>query len=271
MNGRRPRPIRAGVRRTPSMHTVHPPRMRLLLVEDDAELAAAAAAYLRRVGFSVDVAPDGRTAVREAAITPYDCVVLDLRLPDVDGTEVCRRLRARGIQTRILMATARDAVEDRVSGLELGADDYLVKPYALAELVARVRALLRRPADALPAVLRVADLALDTGTRRARRGPEGGARDVELTGKEFAVLEYLMRQAGRVVTREQISTHAWDDNHDPLSNVVDVYVARLRRKLEAPGERPLVTTIRGVGYRFGLDAGADAAARSAARPDADAP
>lgn len=225
--------------------------MRLLLVEDDPALAADAAAYLRRVGFAVDVVGDGAAAVREAAITPYDCVVLDLRLPDVDGTEVCRRLRARGIQTRILMATARDGVDDRVRGLELGADDYLVKPYALAELAARVRALLRRPADAVPVVLRVGDLALDTGTRRARRGADGAGRDIELTGKEFAVLEYLMRQAGRVVTREQISAHAWDDNYDPLSNVVDVYVARLRRKLERPGEPPLLATLRGVGYRLG--------------------
>ena len=224
--------------------------MRLLLVEDDPELAASAATFLRRADFAVDVVSDGRAALREAAITPYDAVVLDLRLPDVDGTEVCRRLRARGDQTRILMATARDAVEDRVTGLELGADDYLVKPYALAELVARIRALLRRPADGLPTVLTVGDVALDTGTRRARRGVAGALRAIQLTGKEYAVLEYLMRQAGRVVTREQISAHAWDDNYDPLSNVVDVYVARLRRKLEAPGETAVLATVRGVGYRL---------------------
>lgn len=227
--------------------------MRLLLVEDDPDLAASVAAYLRRVGFAVDVVADGRSALREASITPYDAVVLDLRLPDVDGSEVCRRLRARGDHTRILMATARDGVDDRVSGLELGADDYLVKPYALAELAARVRALLRRPADAVPAVLVVGDVTLDTGTRRARRGD----RPIELTGKEFGVLEYLMRQAGRVVTREQISTHAWDDNYDPLSNVVDVYLARLRKKLEAPGETPVLATVRGVGYRFAGPAAGD--------------
>ncbi len=229
--------------------------MRLLLVEDDPELAASAAAYLRRVHFAVDVVADGGAALRQVASAPYDAVVLDLRLPDLDGTEVCRRMRARGYHTRILMATARDAVEDRVAGLELGADDYLVKPYALAELAARVRALLRRPADAVPPVLVVGDLALDTGTRRARRGPPGAARDVALTGKEYAVLEYLMRQAGRVVTREQISAHAWDDNYDPFSNVLDVYVGRLRRKLEtAAGAAPLVTTVRGVGYRLELPA-----------------
>ncbi|HEY0780552.1 MAG TPA: response regulator transcription factor, partial [Gemmatirosa sp.] len=151
--------------------------MRLLLVEDDPELAASASAYLRRADFAVDVVGDGAGALRAASATPYDAVVLDLRLPDLDGTEVCRRLRARGDHTRILMATARDAVEDRVTGLELGADDYLVKPYALAELVARVRALLRRPAEAVPAVLAVGDLELDTGTRRARRGGPGAARE----------------------------------------------------------------------------------------------
>ena len=225
--------------------------MRLLLVEDDPELATSVGTYLRRAGFAVDAVHDGGAALRAAAFTAYDAVILDLRLPDIDGADVCRGLRTRGHQTRILMATARDSVEDRVAGLELGADDYLVKPYALAELVARVRALLRRPADALPPVLAVGDLALDTGTRVARRGGPNDVRTIELTGKEFAVLEYLMRQAGRVVTREQISAHAWDDNYDPLSNVVDVYVARLRRKIDAPGEAPLLGTVRGVGYRFG--------------------
>lgn len=229
--------------------------MRLLLVEDDPALATTVAAYLRRAGFAVDVAGDGTSALREAAFTPYDLVVLDLRLPDVDGVEVCRQLRARGDHTRILMATARDAVADRVAGLEMGADDYLVKPYDLVELAARARALLRRPADAIPSVLRVGDLTLDTGTRQARRDGRSVTHDVTLTAKEFAVLEYLMRQAGRVVTREQISAHAWDDNYDPLSNVVDVYIARLRRKLEIPEGPPLLETVRGAGYRLGFVAG----------------
>lgn len=220
--------------------------MRLLLVEDDARMAATAAQFLRNAGFAVDVAPDGESALREAALTPYDTVVLDLGLPDIDGTEVCRRLRAARVSARILMATARDAVEDRIAGLDIGADDYIVKPYALGELVARLRALMRRPAASLPAVLRAGDLTLDTATRVARRGD----REIPLTTKEFAVLELLMRHPGVVLTRERISAHAWDDNYDPLSNVIDVYVGRLRRKIDHPGDAPLVETVRGAGYRL---------------------
>lgn len=210
-------------------------------------MAATAAQFLRNAGFAVDVAPDGATALRESAITPYDAAVLDLGLPDVDGLEVCRRLRARGTPLRILMATARDAVEDRIAGLDTGADDYIVKPYSLGELVARLRALLRRPADVLPAVLQVHDLALDTGARAARRGD----RSITLTTKEFAVLEVLMRHPGEVITRERISEHAWDQNYDPFSNVIDVYIGRLRKKIDFPGEFPLVETVRGAGYRLG--------------------
>ncbi|HEU4587200.1 MAG TPA: response regulator transcription factor [Gemmatimonadales bacterium] len=224
--------------------------MRVLLVEDDPALAASVAAYLRDQGFAVDVQSTGEGALVEAAINAYDAIVLDLKLPDLDGIEVCCRLRARNTGARILMATARDAVEDRIGGLETGADDYLVKPYALGELAARLRALLRRPAEALPVVLRVGDLALDTGTRRARRG----TRDIVLTTKEYAVLEYLMRHPGRVLTRERISEHAWDENYDPLSNVIDVYIARLRRKVDLPGEPPLLETVRGAGYRLGTPA-----------------
>jgi DNA-binding response OmpR family regulator len=220
--------------------------MRLLLVEDDPALGESVAAYLRRSGFAVDVADTGELALRHAASSPYDAIVLDLGLPGVDGLHVCRALRAAGSHTRILMATARDAVEDRVLGLDTGADDYLVKPYALPELVARLRALLRRPADAVDVELRVADLALDTRSRRARRG----TREIELTTKEFAVLETLMRNAGAVLTRERISEHAWDANYDPASNVIDVYVARLRRKIDHPGEPPLLETVRGAGYRL---------------------
>lgn len=225
--------------------------MRILLVEDDPDLSAAVAAYLRRSGFAVDAAADGAAALRLAAINRYDVVILDLRLPDGDGFDVCRRLRARDPNVRVVMASARDGVEERIAGLDLGADDYLVKPYALAELVARVRAVLRRPAAALPATLVVHDLALDLGTRRARRGAGPAAREIALTTKEFAVLEVLMRRAGQVVTREQIGDHAWDDNFDPASNVIDVYVARLRRKLEADGEAPLLETVRGAGWRLG--------------------
>jgi len=224
--------------------------MRILLAEDDARLADTVAAYLRRDGFAVDTVPDGRSALVEAAVTGYDVLILDLNLPDGDGIEVCRRLRARGVASRILMATARDAVRDRVAGLGSGADDYLVKPYALEELRERVRALLRRPMHVMPEILRAGDLELDTGTRVARRG----GRAIALTTKEFAVLEYLMRNAGQVATRDQISEHAWDANYDPASNIIDVYVARLRRKIDAPEEEPLLETIRGAGYRLGRPA-----------------
>lgn len=221
--------------------------MRILLVEDDTRMADTASQYLRRGGFSVDVAADGEAALALAAMNAYDVVVLDLQLPGISGLEVCGRLRQSGRPLRILMATARDAVEDRIAGLNLGADDYLVKPYALGELDARLRALLRRPADLTPVTLEVADLSLDTGARLARRG----GREISLTTKEFAVLEYLMRNPGRVLTREQISAHAWDDNYDPFSNVIDVYIARLRRKVDQDGEQPLFGTVRGAGYRLG--------------------
>ena len=209
-------------------------------------MAESAERFLRNAGFAVDVAPDGSTALSLSAVNPYDAVVLDLGLPDMDGLAVCRRLRGQSPPPRILMATARDAVESRIAGLDTGADDYLVKPYALGELVARLRAVLRRPGEALPAVLRVADLSLDTGTRTAHRG----RREIPLTAKEFAVLEVLMRHPGTVMTREHISHHAWDDNYDPLSNVIDVYIGRLRRKIDHPGELPLVETMRGAGYRI---------------------
>jgi DNA-binding response OmpR family regulator len=220
--------------------------MRVLLVEDDPRMADTADRYLRNNGFAVDVAPDGGTALRLSALTPYDAVILDLGLPDLDGLDVCRRLRRVTPPPRILMATARDAVEARIAGLDTGADDYIVKPYALGELVARLRAVLRRPSDALPPVLSVGDLALDTATRSARRGP----RDISLTAKEYAVLEVLMRHPGQVLTREHISQHAWDDNYDPLSNVIDVYIGRLRRKIDAPGDTAMLETMRGAGYRL---------------------
>lgn len=226
--------------------------MRILLVEDDASLRETVAAYLRAHGFAVDAVATGKMALVQAAVSPVDAVVLDLRLPDMDGLAVCRALRAGSPAPRILVATARDAVQDRIAGLDEGADDYLVKPYALGELVARLRALLRRPAEALPPTLVVQDLALDVATRTASRG----AREIALTTKEFAVLEVLMRHAGAVVTRERISRHAWDDNFDPASNVIDVYVARLRRKVDADGDVPLLETVRGAGYRLGPAGGA---------------
>lgn len=225
--------------------------MRVLLVEDDPALSAHTAQYLRQGGFAVDTALSGERALELAAINPYDAVVLDILLPGISGLEVCGKLRERETAARILMATARDEIDDRIAGLDLGADDYLVKPYALGELAARLRALLRRPPVALPVTLAVGDLSLHTGTRVATRGD----RTFSLTAKEFLVLEYLLRHPGEVVTRDRISAHAWDDNYDPASNVIDVYIARLRRKVDAPGETPLLTTVRGAGYRLGLPAG----------------
>lgn len=226
--------------------------MRILLVEDDDTLRDGAAAYLRSAGYAVDAAGTGKMARELAAVSPYDAVVLDVRLPDDDGFALCTALRTRRPAPRILMATARDSVDDRIAGLDLGADDYLVKPYSLGELVARLRALLRRPNADADTVLRVGDLTLDPATRAARRGP----REIELTTKEYAVLEVLMRAAGRVLTRTYISEHAWDDNYDPLSNVIDVYVARLRRKIDHDGETPLLETVRGAGYRMVRDSDA---------------
>lgn len=210
-------------------------------------MSRLAGEYLRRTGFSVDAVHDGATAMRSLRMNSYDAVILDVRLPDMSGFEICRQLRQMGSEARVLMATARDAIEDRVEGLDLGADDYLVKPYAMAELAARIRALLRRPAQAVGTVLAVNDLELDTATRIASRG----TRVIELTTKEFAVLEVLMRHAGQVVTREMISASAWDENYDPFSNVIDVYVSRLRRKIDLPGDVPLVGSVRGAGYRLG--------------------
>ena len=220
--------------------------MRVLLVEDDAQMADTADRYLRNAGFAVDVAPDGTTALHLAALNTYDTAILDLGLPDMDGLVVCERLRSVHPSLRVVMATARDAVESRIAGLDTGADDYIVKPYALGELVARLRAVMRRPADVLPTVLAVGELTLDTASRTARRG----ARSIALTAKEYAVLEVLMRHPGQVLTREHISQHAWDDNYDPFSNVIDVYIARLRRKIDVTGEQPMLETMRGAGYRL---------------------
>ncbi len=238
--------VRAGFMVDSSPRSILLP-MRLLLVEDDPEMSRTAAEYLRRTGYAVDAVLDGASALSALRQHAYDAVVLDVRLPDISGFEICRQLRLMGSQTRVLMATARDAVEDRIEGLDIGADDYLVKPYSLAELTARIRAVLRRPPTAVGTVLTVSDLELDTRTRTARRGN----RHIELTTKEFAVLEVLLRHAGEVVTRETISASAWDENYDPFSNVIDVYVSRLRRKIDLPDELPLVTAIRGAGYRIG--------------------
>ena len=218
--------------------------MRVLLVEDDRRLAEVIASGLRRHAFAVDVAYDGDDAVYQAAINPYDVIVLDVSLPRRDGMSVCREVRRRGGATRIIMLTARDTVEDRVQGLDVGADDYLTKPFAFPELLARIRALLRRRGDVQPDAITVGDLTLDTRGQRAHVA----GRLVPLTTKEYALLEFLARNAGRVVGRAEISDHVWDDNYDPASNLIESYINRLRRKLDAMGQGTLIHTRRGAGY-----------------------
>ena len=221
--------------------------MRILVVDDEVKLVRALRRGLEREGHAVDVAGDSTEALHQASQHDYDAVLLDVMLPGTDGVEVCRTLRARGRWVPILMLTARDAVGDRVRGLDAGADDYLIKPFAFAELLARLRALLRRGAPERPARLRVADVELDPATRTVTRA----GRPVELSPKEFALLEFLMRRPGEVVNRRQILEHVWDYDYDGLSNVVDVYVGYLRRKLERPFDQPLIRTARGVGYGVG--------------------
>jgi two-component system OmpR family response regulator len=218
--------------------------MRLLIAEDDEKVSRALARGLRGEGYAVDVAPTGDDALLQARVYDYDAVILDVMLPGVNGVEVCRTLRDEGRWSPVLMLTARDGVGDRISGLDSGADDYLVKPFDFGELVARVRALLRRGAPERPAVLTAGDLELDPAARSVARA----GRPVELTAREFAVLEFLVRRAGEVVTRTELLDHVWDCNYEGSTNIVDVYVGYLRRKLEAPSGRPLIRTVRGAGY-----------------------
>jgi len=224
-----------------------PYAMRILLVEDEPPAAQVLAKGLREQTYAVDVAADGESALFQMSTTDYDAIILDVMLPAKDGLQVCRAVRAAGSAVPILMLTARDAVESRIAGLDSGADDYLVKPYDFGELLARLRALIRRGAQPLaPERLSVGPLTLDARSRRvSMRG-----RDVTLTAKEFALLEFLVRRAGDVVTRADIAEHVWDDHYDPLSNVVDVYIQRLRRKLDRPGAASLIRTRRGEGYQL---------------------
>jgi two-component system OmpR family response regulator len=224
----------------------YPAAVRVLVVEDEVKMAGLLKRGLEEEGYAVDAAANGRDAIWLATENPYDAVVLDLMLPDVDGFEVCRRIREAGRWSPVLMLTARDAVEDRVKGLDAGADDYLTKPFAFAELVARLRALLRRGAGERPPVLRVGDLALDPSTHQVFRGDTS----VELTAKEFALLEYLMRHPGEVLSRTRLIEHVWDFAYDGDSNVVDVYVRYLREKIDRPFGRDSIQTVRGAGYRL---------------------
>jgi two-component system, OmpR family, response regulator len=221
--------------------------MRLLIAEDDEKLSSALARGLRADGYAVDVAATGDDALLQARVYDYDAVILDLMLPGVDGLSVCGTLRDEGRWAPVLMLTARDGVGDRVRGLDSGADDYLVKPFDYGELVARLRALLRRGAPERPAVLTVADLEVDPATRVVTRA----GRRIGLSAREFGVLEFLVRRAGQVVTRAELLDHVWDQNYQGSTNVVDVYVGYLRRKLDAPFGQPLIHTVRGAGYVLG--------------------
>jgi DNA-binding response OmpR family regulator len=221
--------------------------MRLLLVEDDKKAARVLARGFGEEGFVVDTAPSGEIGDELAAANRYDAIVLDWLLPRKDGLSLCRELRSRGIRTPILMLTARDSLPDRISGLDSGADDYLTKPFAFEELLARIRALLRRSELTRPPVLKVADLTLDPVTHRVARG----AVEIALTPKEYAILETLMRHAGQVVSRTRIGESVWGDDPDDLTNVVDVHVSHLRRKIDASGRPQLIHTVRSRGFRLG--------------------
>jgi two-component system OmpR family response regulator len=218
--------------------------MRVLLVEDDAKLASAIARGLRHEGYAVDLVGDGEAALMSAGIWSYDAIVLDVMLPERDGLDVCATLRGRDCWAPILMLTARGQVGDRVRGLDVGADDYLSKPFDFGELLARLRALVRRAPASRPVRLEVGDLVVDPSTREVSRA----GVPVTLTAREFAVLEYLARHAGQAITRTTVLDHVWDENFEGATNIVDVYVGYLRRKLERPFGRPLIRTIRGVGY-----------------------
>jgi DNA-binding response OmpR family regulator len=218
--------------------------MRLLIVEDDSVAAELLAKGFRENAYAVDVAPDGLAALQRALVYEYDLVVLDVLLPGIDGLEVCRRLRKRGVAVPVIMLTARGGVEERVAGLDAGADDYLPKPFHFSELLARVRALLRRGPVLGPTVQKVGDLSIDTRTRRVERN----GKPIELTAKEYTLLAYMTRHQGQVVTRTDISEHVWDEHFDPTSNVIDVYVQRLRRKIDDGHAQRLIHTRRGAGY-----------------------
>ena len=217
--------------------------MRILIVEDESRVRSFLRRGFSEAGIAVDEAADGDEAVLHARVGSHDAIVLDLTLPGKDGLTVLRELRSTGCDTPVLILTARDSVDDRVRGLDCGADDYLVKPFAFAELLARVRALLRR-GTAQTSVIEVGDLHIDVAARRVERA----GQEVELTAKEFALLEYLARHAGEVVTRTMISEHVWDINFDTFSNVIDVYIRYLRRKIDDPFEEKLIQTRRGAGY-----------------------
>jgi heavy metal response regulator len=218
--------------------------LRILLVEDEPSAARMMAKGLREQTYAVDVARDGDGALYQAGVNDYDLIILDIMLPGKDGFEVCRELRAGGLSVPVMMLTALDTIDDRVAGLDTGADDYLTKPFDFRELLAHIRALLRRGQNLQPDVIKVEDLEMDTRARQVRRGGRG----VYLTAKEYALLEYLARRAGEVVARSDIAEHVWDESFDPFSNLIEVYIQRLRRKVDDGHAMKLLHTRRGAGY-----------------------
>jgi two-component system, OmpR family, copper resistance phosphate regulon response regulator CusR len=256
--GKAVRPLRTAFFFCPSASLSVPVRrgtiraVRILLVEDDLRVAGFVAKGLREQAYAVDLARDGEQAVYLGAVNSYDLVILDIMLPRKDGHAVCAELRAQKNHVPVLMLTARGSVDDRVAGLDSGADDYLIKPFDFKELLARIRALMRRNAVFRPPVMQVADLTLNTGSRTVARG----GRPISLTAKEYALLEFLVANRDRVVDREEIAQHVWDENFDPFSNVIDVYIKRLRAKLETGPTPRLIHTRRGEGYVLTAGVGA---------------
>jgi DNA-binding response OmpR family regulator len=241
--------------------------MRLLLVEDDPGVLRFVLKGLREQSYAVDTATTGDDALYQAEINSYDLIILDVMIPGRDGFAVCKEIRKTGNRVPILMLTALDGVEDRITGLDVGADDYLAKPFAFRELLARLRALLRRSGELRPANIRVADLVVDTAAQSVTRA----GRRIPLTTKEYALVEFLARNAGRVVGRAAIAEHVWDETFDPFSNLIEVYVNRLRRKIDEESKIPLLHTRRGAGYLFGPETetapgGDDVTERDAQRP-----
>ena len=222
--------------------------MRILIVEDEMAIAAFIRQGLEEAGYALDLAEDGAEALHWLAIAEYDVVILDVMLPDRSGLDICAELRRRGVRAPVLMLTARDTVEDRVAGLDSGADDYLIKPFAFAELLARLRALLRREPLLTSTRLQVADLTLDTVSRAVQRA----GRPIALTSKECSLLEFLMRHPNQTLTRAMIAEHVWNYDFDNLTNLIDVHIHGLRRKIDDAYEPKLLHTVRGVGYRLGL-------------------
>jgi two-component system copper resistance phosphate regulon response regulator CusR len=221
--------------------------MRLLLVEDDPRIARLVAKGLREQAYAVDVATTGEDALYQVDINTYDLILLDVMIPAPDGFQVCRQIRASGKRMPILMLTARDAVDDRITGLDHGADDYLTKPFEFRELLARLRALLRRSVELRPPKITVGDMVLDTSAQSVVRA----GRAIPLTAKEYALVEYLARNAGRVIGRAEIAEHVWDETFDPFSNLIEVYINRIRSKIDSGARKPLLHTRRGSGYVLG--------------------